>query len=257
MQKALILISFLFFLEGCQSAPKLPTGIQEGYEAVNPAAILAVPTFVVPNPADPNSAIDHSILVSTPVVQKLEAKVIHSFSGQPNINGYPFTTVSKALGKTPPTIHDDLSMSLKNVVLRFSSRDTKTRLLITPRCLGRKNFIEFYSYCLAPDPSWIHNLNNLSAKILNADTALLVFLNNLQSNQTQGLYALSGGVAILLVDTNNGKLLWGNESFVTLNNPADKPYFPKWDDLTGALLPISFWKDFPGRLADEQKEKNK
>lgn len=255
MQKTLILISFLFLLQGCQGTPKLPAGIQEGYEAVNPAAILAVPTFVIPNPSDANAAIDHSILASTPVMQKLESKVIDSFHSQPNINGYPFSAVAKALGKTSPTIHDELNTALKNVVSRFSSRETKTRILITPRCLGRKSFIEFYTYCLAPDPKWIQSLNSLSAKILNADTALLVFLDNLQSNQKEGLYALSGGVAILLVDTNNGKLLWGNESFATLNNPPDKLYFPKWDDLANALLPISFWKGFPGRLADGQKDK--
>ncbi len=260
-------ILFSFFFIACQSSKPINLGIQKGFEAVNPAAVIAVPIFTIPDPSFEFSSIDPSILPTQKIIPSLEDKIIESFNHQPNINGYPFAVIKKAIGMKPPvcdklkptlctppksTVWNDLNSAMQSVAARFSSRDIKTRVLITPNCLARKNFIEFYSYCLAQDKDWLAGLNTLSSRVLNADSALITVITHLENKEENQNYKTIGSFAILLVDTNNGKLIWGNFKKEILINPPDKKYFPQWDDLLNKVLDADFWNGFPGRIAKNE-----
>ena len=164
---SLIFVSTILF-NSCQTPAPVNTGIQSGFEGLNPAAVVAVPIFVMPDAASEFAAIDYSLLSTEKIVPLLENKILESFDHQPNINGYPFSVVKKAINfnsniiedkktvlkeKKEIGVWDSLNFELKDVAKRFSSRNIKTRLLITPDCLSLKNFIQFYSYCLAGETS--------------------------------------------------------------------------------------------------------
>ncbi|MGY3802942.1 hypothetical protein ACWNT8_02610 [Pigmentibacter ruber] len=248
-----VLKIFVTFFYGCQSSKLLNEGIQEGYEAINPASIIAVPTFVLPDPSK-MAVIDPAIINTHQFIPKLEAKVMEAFKDQPNINGYSFTVVNNVIVKENLDILKNMNQRLIVISSRFSSRESVVRSIITSSCLSRKNFVEFYSYCVAPDNAWISELNKLALKVLNADTALLVILKHLDSNSDNDIYTLNGGISLLLVDTNNGKLIWGKDKFVTLKNPPEKKYFPSVDELLNSIFNEDFWDGFPGRI---QKTKPK
>ncbi len=239
------LISIIF--TSCQSMKPLPSGIQEGYEAVNPASIIAIPVFMLPNPSK-SSSIDPAIVNAQQIVLKIQNKVIQSFNGQPNINGHSFSAVTNAIGNVKPSVWDKLNDSMKLIANRFNSNDTSVRTLITSSCLARKNFMEFYSYCLAPDLIWIDNLNFFAARVLNADTALLVVITEIESTVIDNIYGISGSFSIILVDTNNGKLIWGKDGSASLFSPKDKKYYPSWDELINNIFNDDFWDKFPGRI---------
>ncbi|WGL61232.1 hypothetical protein QEJ31_06460 [Pigmentibacter sp. JX0631] len=248
-----VFIIFVTFVSSCQSLKPLNEGIQEGYEAINPASIIAVPTFVLPDPSKA-AVIDPAIINTHQFIPKLEAKVMEAFKDQPNINGYSFSVVNNVVIKEKSDILNNMNQRLTAISSRFSSRESIIRSVITSSCLSRKNFVEFYSYCVAPDSVWISELNKLALKVLNADTALLVVLKNLDSSSNNDIYVLHGGISLLLVDTNNGKLIWGKDKFVTLKNPPEKKYFPTIDDLLISIFNEEFWEGFPGRI---QKNKPK
>lgn len=247
--KYVLILGFLFnVFISCQSAKTLPSGIQEDYKAVNPASIIAVPAFILPDPST-LSSIDPALLNAQLIVQKIQDKIIQSFNGQPYINGHSFNAVSSAIGNNKPTVWNKLDETLRNVANRFNSSETSIRTLITSSCLSRKNFVEFYTYCLAPDSNWINNLNLLSARVLNADTALIVVITNLESRVVNDIYSISGGFSVLLIDTNNGKLIWGKDAASSLVNTKEKKYYPNWDELINKIFTEDFWDQFPGRIS--------
>lgn len=248
-----VFIIFVTFFNSCQSLKPLNEGIQEGYEAINPASIIAIPTFVLPDPSKA-AVIDPAIINTHQFIPKLEAKVMESFKDQPNINGYSFTVVNNVIIKEKSDVMKNMNQRLATISSRFSSRDSSVRSVITSSCLSRKNFVEFYSYCVAPDSIWISELNKLALKVLNADTALLVIVKHLDSSSSEDVYVLNGGISLLLVDTNNGKLIWGKDKFVTLKNSPEKKYFPTVDELLISIFSEEFWDGFPGRM---QKNKPK
>ena len=252
------MVFFFFFMTGCQSSSKLNLGIQSGFEAMNLAAIIAVPVFVQPDPSQEEASIDPSLLVTEKIIPSLEKKIMESFTNQPNVNGYPFSAVKKALHyhENPSegnSVWNSMSVNLKEIAARFSSRDIKTRLQINPKCLARKNYVEFYSNCVSHETQWLANLNLLSSQVLNADAALITVITELKKNQLPNKqYEIKGGIAVLLVDTNNGNLIWGNDKTETILYPVDKKYFPSWDDILNKILTPNFWNGFPGRIGQNQ-----
>lgn len=247
MKYLLLFFPLIFGLTSCQTAPLHP-GIQPNYVAINPAAIAAVPIFVLANPADSNASVDRSIIISEQLIPQIESRIIASFEHQPNINGYPFSVVRNATSGKNTDIMNHLETAMRETAKRFSSHDIKTRLLITKTCLNRKNFLEFYSYCLAQNPDWISSLNSLSARVLNADSALIVVMDHLSENTESIQHEIQLSVAVLLVDTNNGKLIWGNEKKLKKKNLKDNEKIPNWHELIHDMFTQDFWNEFPGRI---------
>lgn len=246
MNRYFIFLSSLL-LFGCQTT-HLQTGTQSGYSAVNPASIIAVPVLTLANPAKTTSSIDLATISSEQIIPQIEKKVISSFEGQPNINGYPFSVVTKATATEKPNIIDELNKTMHAVANRFYSRDIKERLLITSQCFGRSNFIEFYSYCLANETRWLASLNALSARVLNSDSALFIVIDDLNTQVRKDQYEITASVVVLLIDTNNGKLIWANEKAVTKSNLQNPKTLPSWSALIDEIFTKDFWNEFPGRI---------
>jgi len=227
---------------GCQTRPKLSYGVQEGFESLAPGSVIAVPPLVYPQKR--SDSIDPALLAVHPITVQVEKQVVMAFQGQPHIKGYAFADVEKVLKKTSPHLLDRMQKTYEAVMDRLASSRIQDRLLLSPECLSRNNFLEFYSYCLAPEPQWIQELNELSVQVRNADAALLVFVPSVNSSYKNKSYGIEMSLAVLLVDTNNGKLMWGNEAHPTRTNPPQTRQYPAWEEL--ALFSPEFWKGFPG-----------
>ncbi len=244
-----VLFIFSFLVSACQSQPYSHPGIQPGFEALNPAAVIAVPVFVLPNPSQESAVVDTSLVYTEKLFSLMETKILKAFENQPNINGYSYDIVRNALEKKPNTkmLLDQLNKSMNDVAGRFSSRDISKRILITPECLSRKNFLDFYSFCLSSHRDWLDGLNKLSFQVMNADSAIITVVNNLKNSEKNTHYTISLGVAVLLVDTNNGKLIWGNEANLSLEQNDNSSALPSYQKLIDNLFSENFWKGFPGR----------
>jgi hypothetical protein len=243
------LVSSTVLLCSCQSFhPPLPLGLQQGYQARNPASIIAVPVFFLPHPADDLAVVDLSFEVTENIANKIEEKIIDSFIDQPDINGYPFHEVSQVIENSKRHVWTDLNAILQRTALKLQSHKAFQHSGLKRSCLFRKNFIEFYSYCLASEQSWIESLNRLASFVMNSDAALLVVVTHLQSQVLDHKYSIRAGCSVLLVDTNNGKLIWGKESSSFLENAVGQEFFPNWRQLIDQMFVPSFWIDFPGRI---------
>ncbi len=247
------IISQLFM--SCQSPLPTHPGIQPGFEALNPAAVVAVPIFILPNPAQEGAVVDPSLIYTEKLPELIEKRVLKAFDNQPNINGFSYDAVRKALEKKDNNsslfLWEQMNQTMGEVATRFSSRDVSKRLLITSECLARRDFLHFYSNCLAPYQPWINELNRLSFKIMNADSALISVVYNLENSVIHNKYSISLGLAVMLVDTNNGKLIWGNDDSISLSQEKDFSQFPRYETLLDKIFTENFWKGFPGRRTVE------
>ena len=237
-------------LLSCRSTPAVAPGIQPEFEAINPSRILAVPPFVLPDPGS-RSTVDIAALETGNTRTVLESKVTSAFQNQPGVNGVSFSTVRQALGKRP-NVWDTLDAQMRSDSLKLTSRNEQERAELSPDCLKRKNFSDFYSFCLAPDKKWVAGLNALSAKVLNADSALLTAITSLEKTTTNNRYGIVAGLALVLVDTNTGKLIWGRQTAGELFSPEGNASFPEWSKLFETMLNEDFWAEFPGRKLKER-----
>lgn len=246
---SLLFVSLSFLFTGCHST-SLHTGLQNSEHTPNPATVIAVPVMTLANPAFSNAVVDTSLLIAEPIVPSIENQVLRAFEKQPNINGYPFSVVRSTIEKNKSKTLQEMENTILKIRNRFGSKDVKERLMVTEKCASRKSFIEFYSYCVAKDPLWQDSLNHLSSELLNADSALLIFIDDLKDQTAQNQRQLSISVCALLVDTNNGKLIWANEKTQEEKTTAPSKQLKKWNTIIERLLAPDFWDGFPGRTQE-------
>jgi len=269
---------FAAALCACQTPIHTSMGIQPDFEGINPAAIIAIPTFTVPDPSSPNAAIDPAILSGDRVISKVEEAVLRSFSNQPNIHGYSFSAISKIIKNSPhelstkkpevpktntakqnPALWNRMYTTVKSVSAKMSSLDIRDRLSVTSACSTMENMVDFYVNCLLPDKSWLPLLNALSAQAFHADSALFVFVDDLRSDvekkNKKETYSNYFSVSVMLVDTNNGKLMWSRHRKNTASNNNPSMGFPSWEKLIDNTINEDFWTGFPGRLVRQEENK--
>lgn len=239
-------------LVACQTTKPVPMGIQPEFAAVNPSRILAVPVFTLPNPGRP-SQVDLTRFEGDGANKAIEAAVLGAFKNQPNVNGVSFQAVGRALG-APPNAWSRMADILKTTSAKLTSTVAGERATLGKDCLSRRNFLDFYVYCLMPQKAWVDELNALSTLILNADTALLTVVTDLgtgTSSAPPGADAaptLEAEAAVLIVDTNTGKLIWGREARTGVQGSGpDARTPPEASALFSKLFSDAFWQDFPGR----------
>lgn len=243
------IVAFFFLLmtaQACQSTePLVPQGIQMKYHALNPSRILAVPVFVVPNAAKA-AIIDRGALEVGQAIPALESEVLAGFSGQPGVNGISFTTVRRELGKAPNAWHklDELLIQNSKKVSALQRHD---RTPLPDKCYDRKNMTDFYVYCLTPQIEWKNALNALSAKVYNGDSALLILVSEANKRVVKERYTVDLTLTALLVDTNNGNLIWSRDTSIMEVAPPSQRSFPEWDFIFNKVFTEKFWADFPGR----------
>lgn len=243
-----MLLFFACALTSCRTTPTTTAGIQTEFRALNPSRVLAVPVFILPDPSTP-SVVDLALVESGRVREAYEKTILEAFKNQPGVNGISFSSVRQALGASP-TVREQMQTDLTGLSKEILSADPRVRARFTKGCLNRQTFLDFYVHCVSSGKGWVTQLNALSAKVLNADTALLPFLTRLQSESERDGEKVTAGVAVLLVDTNTGKLIWGRENSLNLASKlGGGPSPTEWQRLFQSLFPEAFWADFPGRTS--------
>jgi hypothetical protein len=241
---AIALCSLLMM--SCVSADPIQWGIQPEYQALNPSRILAATPIVLAMPGDKQSNIDPTIVQTVPVAPLLEKHVLSAFTGQPGVNGMSFEAVRAQLEKEKSTAFDRLVEALNGTVslLRNSRKEQEGRLGTS--CIRRRNFLEFYQFCLRDQPKWRNGLNQMARDVLNADAALLLFMTQMEKQTSKGLAATT--VTALLVDTNNARMIWAGSMQAALKDDASQKPSVLWDTLLAQAAGEQLWESFPGRL---------
>ena len=125
-------------------------------------------------------------------------------------------------------------------------------------CQECDNLPTFYNQSIRPRSSWQIWLTKFSNATKGSDAIMIPFLlsANTRLEDDRGVWQSirSGALAILLIDTNDGSLIWsgGRESDViykALVNSTNKSEMkePPLDDLKRRLLTDALWLEFPGR----------
>lgn len=231
-------------LSACTSIPRLQPGIQPAYAAVNPSRMLAVTPVVFANPIS-RLTVEHAEVAAHKLDGLLEGLVLKSFQNQPGVNGVSFNSVRQSSATPPPSPVATLAEVIRGAAQERAEVTLKPGRL-SPACKSARDLLEFYAYCLAIRADWLKGLNDLSSRVLNADTALLVFVTHLEKSQRSERPTSLAQLAVLVVDTNSGKLVWGREAESAHQGIPGGP-FPPWASLFEGLLGETFWTQFPGR----------
>lgn len=240
------LIAILLLLFGCITPQSVEWGIQPEYQALNPSRILAITPIVLALPADPDSNIDPTVLQTVPVIASLEGQVLTAFTRQPGVNGMSFSAVRSQLEKEKSTAFDQLVKALNDTVSLLRNPPKEQRGRLATSCIKRRNFLEFYQFCLSDQMSWRNNLNQLAQDVLNADAALFLFITQLEKKSRERVATTT--VHALLVDTNNAGLIWAGSQKTAVKDDATEKPAALWDAVLSQAAAEELWQGFPGRL---------
>ena len=236
-------------LTSCFTA-KVKEGIQDSYVAINPSLVLAMPPrSVSQNGPFSNIHISYNAKVGSTTFarnldKQIEGAVLKAFKGQPGVNGASFKSVRRTLKKT--NTDEQLTQTLASAYKNFSDQYMLARGDLTWECRHANNFLAFYNFCLSEKSNWVSSLNKAAIHTKLADTALfpviLKWERIMEKKQNSYLFR----IALILVDTNNAKLIWGKigENHLSLKSVVNKSELKK--GVEKIILAKDFWKDFPG-----------
>ena len=232
---------------GCVSvATKTPYGVQEGHLSYVPARIATLNCQIWPAGSRfqslPLSNVDEQQQAA--LCTQFDAYVLKSFSDQPYMKGYsPKFVLQQLKEASVPKLPDELA-----TIWAHRRGD----------CDSCQTVPAFYNASIASRLEWLTWLNKLSKNVRHADAVLLPFVTYSYERRydDRGLAVAErgAGVTLLLVDTNNGDLLWagGREASVPHKALAGDPRtqelpLPSWDDISARLYTEPLWSAFPGR----------
>ena len=246
-------IMFLSPTTACTSTPTLRQGVQPEAVALNPARIAAFPTLLIPHPSEQTS-LDPGALSSGEIVTAVEAKILNAFKNQPGVNGIGFQSVRTSL-KSSPGLSSNLETEMRSMGKLANSGSARETLLLTSECRARKNFLDFYKHCLLKSQRWVPLLNQFSLAVQNSDSVLLPIVTSLEKFTNKDVYSVRFGIALLLVDTNSGRLIWGRDISTLIESPAGLKQFPDIKSAYDKIFSESFWAEFPGRRSKTDTNK--
>lgn len=239
---------FLFFiLSACVSPqPEVGFGVQSSHASYVPARIAILPCQAWPNGAryqgQPLTNVEPEVV--RPICDHLDAAVLTAFAAQPFMKGFSPKFVQKTLSeRNQNALLAELPTLWAHAAPSSDASMTAPSLYVTD---------------LQDRSPWILWLNRLSTAVRHADAVLLPFVTYLGERRIndRGLLKAerSGGVVLLLVDTNSGRLLWagGREASVAnklLGGPGalNEVAWPEWQTLEERLYTEDLWHEFPGR----------
>lgn len=247
LRMILVMVAALL-ASGCVTNPETSAhnGVQPEHAGYVPARIAILPCIAWPSGArykvlPLTSAKDADLQA---LCSGLDAYVIAGFNGQPYMKGFSPKAVLKSLDDSS---QEGLLEQLPALWLHTSGD-----------CADCTTPPAYYRTTIARRPAWLQWLNTLSKGARNADAALLPFVTYAygKSYDDRGLAVAerAAGVALLLVDTNNGELLWsgGREAAVQSKrleggNVAGPLTPPTWSAVAERLYTEELWREFPGR----------
>lgn len=244
------LITAPLLLKSCATvseANRTPLGIQDAYQSYVPAKIAVLPSRKWPQTAplalDITSNIDQDSLDK--ILQSINSFIVNSFSNQPYMNGYT------------PTLVDSLMTKAGNKGY-MSDIDTLWQTTVSEDCSVCHDPLLFYQQIIANREAWLMWLHQLSQHTKFSDAALVPFLTIVHEEQreTKGLLESTRSLKLILmlIDTNNAKLIWTGMNQASLSNKSipsnnqTSPPFPSWSILEKNLLIEHIWHQFPGRI---------
>ncbi|MCX6109993.1 MAG: hypothetical protein NTZ90_10375 [Proteobacteria bacterium] len=245
--RLLLLALALAATPGCiTSGPTAKLGVQEGHASYVPARIALVGCQLWPEGArfaklpltNAKPAELQELCAAT------DGYLLASSKGQSYMKGYSPEIVIKRLEKAG---HGELLGTLPQI---WSHRASDHADAVNAPAVYRSS--------IAGRPEWLLWLNSLSTDVRNADAVLLPFITYAYERQydDSGLQVAerSAGIVVLLIDTNNGALIWaGGRDAVAANkrlsngNVPGPLNLPPWSDLNDRLFIEELWKEFPGR----------
>ena len=125
-------------------------------------------------------------------------------------------------------------------------------------CAPCRNAPTYYRSVVRERPTWVAWLAEVASKLKNADAMLLPFVTQAYERRydDRGLQVAERGlgVALLLIDTANGELLWAGgrhtvlpHKRLTTGRLPEPLAYPDWALAEDRVLTAELWRDFPGR----------
>ncbi len=234
-------------LSACTSTPnETPYGLQEGYQSYIPTRIAVMNCQFWPAAlrfdALPLTNVDSKLVDDLCV--KYDQHIIRGFSNQPYMKGFTPKVIDQLLKRAGKS---NLMQEI-STVWAFKTDDCK-------RC---KNVPSFYNESILSRTAWRQWLNDFSKATRHSDAILFPYVDFMYEKTVndRGLVIAKRaiGISLLLIDTNNGLLIWSGSQQGVLTNQrlenretAKKVSYPKWSDVYDRVLNESLWRSFPGR----------
>ncbi len=243
------IIIFLLLTSCLHTAePEAKFGINPSRKGFVPARIALIPCMTWPAGS---TKVKYLPLINRPreelstLCEDLDKYVADGFDNQPYMKGLSPRLIEKLYSSSgmTPSILEAITAEWKG-----QAGD----------CQDCKSLPELYVRSIQTRKSWQIWLANFSRATKGADALMvpLVLSVNTRIEDDRGILQSirSGSVVILLIDTNDGSLLWsgGREAEVVYKAlvgsvPRDKMKEPPVDDLKRRLLTDAIWIEFPGR----------
>jgi hypothetical protein len=182
--------------------------------------------------------------VTTKICEEFDQFVIHGFSNQPYMRGLSPKVVKSLLTK-----NDQLAqLDQMEQHWRRAGND----------CMACTDAVTYYQEAIAERESWRLWLTSFSRAAYHSDALLLPFIIYAHEGRRddRGLIVAyrQVGIALLLIDTNNGQLIWagGRTAEGRRQEPRAKtgpeiPAYPPWEEVMNRLFVNEIWQEFPGR----------
>jgi hypothetical protein len=239
---AFIFLFFAFIQTQCVTPEKGAYGVQAEQLARIPARIAVLPCRPWPQGA---RFVGQPELKLPPedvkvLCDKFDQFVLEGFDGQPYMRGISPRVVLKLLEQNQQP----------NPLTRIDE------LWFRPgqACESCQHPATYYRDVIAPRPDWRAWLTNFSRNASQSDAILLPLIVSADkgTKNDRGLIFnfRQAALALLLIDTNNGELIWigGREAETRLPKEKDAPdQLPDIDDFHRNLFIPDLWLEFPGR----------
>jgi hypothetical protein len=177
--------------------------------------------------------------------KSIDAYVLEAFRGQNFMRGFTPRAVEKALSEAK-------KLPLLDSFMSHWRLDPK-------ECGNCADIGTLYTRVVKPGPAWREWLLDFSTSTHHSDALLIPILDFAREDKENDrgllLSKRSMGVVILLIDTQNGNLIWTSQRQSTLSTHRLRegagvsfPDFPEWKLITRELLIDTLWREYPGRI---------
>lgn len=239
---ALIFLFFALIQTQCVTPEKGDYGVQAEQLARIPARIAVVPCRDWPQGA---RFVNQPELKASPedlkaLCEKFDQYVLQGFDGQPYMRGISPRVVLKLLEQSQ---QPDLLTKIDELWFRPGQA-----------CESCQHPASYYREVIAPRPDWRALLTNFARSASQSDALLLPLIIEADKGtlNDRGLIFnfRRARIALLLIDTNNGELIWigGRETETRLPKEEGAPdTLPDLEDFYRNLFIPDLWLEFPGR----------
>ena len=233
-------------MTACTTPVSAPYGLQKDYLAHIPARIAILPCRLWPQGA----LFPTQLKTEVPAEQiektcaQFDQFILLGFEGQPFMRGISPRVVKALIEKSPKP---DLLRELDQLWFRPSQV-----------CEACQHPGSYYNQVIAPRSDWRTWLSTLSRTVSTSDAVLVPMVLSVTADKIddRGLFYArrAAQVALLLLDSNNGQLIWigGRQAEVRQplkdNKAAPLPeQYPPWEELWKRVFVDDIWLQFPGR----------